>query len=378
MPKPALLIFVEYYLPGYKFGGPVQSVANLIALLKPHYTIYLVTRDRDFRETAPYPGIPADEWVAKDGYQIRYVSPARTSLRGVWSLLNERHYDYVYTNSFFAPFTRQLLLITAATGRKLIIAPRGELHPGALGLKSYKKYPFVWLTKHLFTNQLIWHATDQEELQAIRHHFARYKVQFAPVRYAPDTPKRLKKRGSYTKQPGTVRLVFISRLTQKKGILFLLQLLTRYSGGQVILDIYGPIVDEANWLKCEALLTQMSANCQVSYRGSIHHDLVNETLIGYDFFVLPTLGENFGHAIFEAMSAGVPVLISDQTPWRELAAQQAGWNVPLAEEAWIDALNEAIAMDNETYARWSAKAVDVTMAYIKDNKFEQNYLALFS
>ena len=39
-----------------------------------------------------------------------------------------------------------------------------------------------------------------------------------------------------------------------------------------------------------------------------------------DVFLLPTGGENFGHAIFEALSCGVPVLISDQTPWRGLEA----------------------------------------------------------
>ena len=377
-PNPSLLIFIEYYLPGYKFGGPVQSVANLVALLKGHYAISIVTRDRDFGEPVAYPTIPVDQWVQQDGHLIRYVSPSRSSTRHIWSLLREKHYDFVYTNSLFADFTRQLLAIALFSGQKIIIAPRGELHPGALRLKGYKKKPYVWLTKRLFTDQLIWHATDQEEQLAIRHHFTDYRVQYAPVRYAPDTPKQLKIRGTYLKKPGVARFIFISRLTQKKGIHFLLDLLTRYRKGQVVLDIFGPVVDADDWVRCEALLAKMPVNCKVTYRGAISHELVNETLTEYDFFVLPTLGENFGHAIFESLSAGIPVLISDQTPWRHLAQQQAGWDLPLVETIWTKTMDDCVAMTDEVYQRWSKQAVEVPNAYVKDNKFEQSYLSLFS
>ena len=55
------------------------------------------------------------------------------------------------------------------------------------------------------------------------------------------------------------------------------------------------------------------------------------TLAGYDLFLLPTRGENFCHAVFDALEAGLPVLISDQTPWQDLAG--AGYALPLAEPA---------------------------------------------
>jgi glycosyltransferase involved in cell wall biosynthesis len=131
-------------------------------------------------------------------------------------------------------------------------------------------------------------------------------------------------------------------------------------------------------MRCEALLVNMPVNCKVTYRGAISHELVNETLTEYDFFVLPTLGENFGHAIFESLSAGIPVLISDQTPWRHLAQQQAGWDLPLVETIWTKTMDDCVAMTDEVYQRWSKQAVEVPNAYVKDNKFEQSYLSLFS
>jgi glycosyltransferase involved in cell wall biosynthesis len=378
MTKQSILLFIEHYLPGYKFGGPIQSVANLVSLLREHYQLSIVTRDRDFRETVAYPGIPTNQWLMKDGYQIMYLSPAHTGIRHIKALLDERNYTYIYTNSLFASFTRQLLLLSFWTGKQIVIAPRGELHPGAIQLKSYKKKPFVWLTRWLPKDRVIWHATDKEELLAIRHHFVDWRVQYAPIRYAPDTPRRLKQRLAYTKKKGIARLVFISRITRKKGLHFLLDLLTRYRSSQITLDIYGPIVDKVYWAECEALLSRMPDSCRVTNRGSLSHELVNDTLIDYDFFVLPTAGENFGHAIFEALSAGIPVLISDQTPWLGLENRCAGWDLPLDQANWEQALTESVEMDNLTYSQWSIQAVNVANAYIRDGQFELSYLSLFS
>ena len=58
-------------------------------------------------------------------------------------------------------------------------------------------------------------------------------------------------------------------------------------------------------------------------------DKVIDTLVSYDLFFLPTLGENYGHAIVEALCAGLPVLISDTTPWRKLSEINIGWDIPL-------------------------------------------------
>ena len=48
-------------------------------------------------------------------------------------------------------------------------------------------------------------------------------------------------------------------------------------------------------------------------------------------FLFPTLGENFGQVILEAMTAGCAILISDATPWRGLQEKGYGWELPLAQ-----------------------------------------------
>jgi glycosyltransferase involved in cell wall biosynthesis len=128
----------------------------------------------------------------------------------------------------------------------------------------------------------------------------------------------------------------------------------------VTFDIFGPANDPAYWAECEQLISRLPANVEVHYRGSIPNADVAATLAGYDLFLLPTRGENFGHAIFDALEVGLPVLISDQTPWRELERIGAGWSLPLADPdrfaATIDRM-AALAPTERIALRRAARAL---------------------
>ena len=111
-------------------------------------------------------------------------------------------------------------------------------------------------------------------------------------------------------------------------------------------DIYGPPDPESYWHSCQSMLASLPENVKVEYRGNLPNERVPETLFGYDFFFLPTLCENFGHAIFESFSAGCPVLISDQTPWRNLTDRHLGWDISLGDpDRWRSVLQECIDME---------------------------------
>jgi glycosyltransferase involved in cell wall biosynthesis len=377
MPKEKLLIFVEHYLPGYKFGGPIRSVANLVSLLKEHYDIYVVTRDRDEGDTKAYEQVVIGEWLNKDNYHLIYLPPQDVSVRRIKQILTERSYDFIYTNSLFSVFTRILLLLSTWMGFKLTIAPRGELHTGAIQLKSYKKIPYVGLVRLFSNNRIIWHATDQQEVAAISQYFNRSKVRCVPIRFAPDLPGGLSKRIGWMKQPGLLRLLSVARIARNKGLKFLLEIMQKMNEGMVILDIYGPVVDPGYWAECQQLIKELPANCSVSYKGEIVHAQVESVMQEADFLAMPTHGENFGHVIFEALSCGLPVLISDLTPWRRLSDKQAGWDLPLERDRWLGVLQQCLRMDLQTYGLLVAHACQVAKDYVDDESFENTYLSLF-
>ena len=376
--RPKILIFIEHYLPGYKFGGPIRSVANLVSLLKSHYDIFLVTRDRDQGDRQPYTDVVIGQWIRKDGYSLLYLPPHQFGIGTVRRLLAERTYDYLYTNSLFSRFTRVLLLLSVFTRRRLTIAPRGELHEGALRLKAYKKRPYVSLMRLLTDRLVIWHATDQQEVEAIQRTFDGPQVACVPIRFAPDMPGSLAIRNAWHKSPGQLRLLSLARLARNKGLKFLLECLTNVPEGDVVLDIYGPIVDARYWEECQQLIRAMPAHCKVTYQGELNHALVGQTMRQYDFLAMPTHGENFGHVIFEALSSGLPVLISDQTPWRDLEKLQAGFDIPLDRQAWLEKLTHCLNLDSSRYSDSSKASVKLSNTYLHSQSFEQDYIKIFS
>ena len=74
------------------------------------------------------------------------------------------------------------------------------------------------------------------------------------------------------KESGSVKLAFITRISEKKNLHFLLELL-RGLRGQVQLNLFGPVAesDIAYWERCRALLAQFPANIRVEYHGSLDH-----------------------------------------------------------------------------------------------------------
>jgi glycosyltransferase involved in cell wall biosynthesis len=89
----------------------------------------------------------------------------------------------------------------------------------------------------------------------------------------------------------------------------------------------------------------------VTYRGEASPERVIETFSGYDFFLFPTLGENYGHVIFEALAGGCIPIISDQTPWQDLGEQKVGAVLSLGKkETFVSAIEDLNALSKEELA----------------------------
>jgi glycosyltransferase involved in cell wall biosynthesis len=68
----------------------------------------------------------------------------------------------------------------------------------------------------------------------------------------------------------------------------------------------------------------------------------------YHALLMPSLTENFSYTVLESLQAGIPVLISDQTPWRDLQSQGVGWDLPLEDsDRWLQALEDLLPLSPE-------------------------------
>jgi len=64
--KPRILVFIDWYLPGYKAGGPVTSVANIVARFRDEYEFHVITTNRDYGSDVPYADIEPNRWLKRE------------------------------------------------------------------------------------------------------------------------------------------------------------------------------------------------------------------------------------------------------------------------------------------------------------------------
>ena len=133
--------------------------------------------------------------------------------------------------------------------------------------------------------------------------------------------------------------------------------LKQVESGEITLDIIGPVDDEAYWQKCKAAIAGMPKNVSVKAHGAFPNNEALRRMAESHFFAMPTLNENFGYVFIEALAAGCPILISDNTVWTDVDESQVGWQIPLSEpERFTRKIKDCVEMDNAEYLRMSANA----------------------
>ena len=328
--KPIVLVLLGAYWPNHDATGPNQSFRAYVAALSDEFEFMVVGRDGPSGSESAEPS--RGRWTDDGLVKARHCQISRLGAEGLLDILRATPHDLMILNGFFdREFTIPALAI-----RRLglipplptILAPRGEFSAGALGLKHARKRAYLLAARGFGLLDHVWlHATSEQEANEIRDGcpWARDIVVAPNIRVLGPLPQAVA-----PADDGRLRIVFLSRVDRKKNLDYAIKLLANVRT-PVTFDIFGPANDPAYWAECEQLISRLPAHVEVRYRGSIPNADVAATLAGFDLFLLPTRGENFGHAIFDALEVGLPVLISDQTPWRELERIGAGWSLPLAD-----------------------------------------------
>ncbi|MCC7303052.1 MAG: glycosyltransferase family 4 protein [Bacteroidia bacterium] len=351
--KGKILVFIDWYYPAYKAGGPVQSCLNLIERLGDQFEFKVVTSNKEYLESDPLPDIAADQWLTGPfGEQVIYLSEAGNT--AISRILEKEMPDFIWLNSMFSS-SFSILPLRLWKG-KVLLSPRGMLAPEALRLKRIKKQIFLKLSALSgWHKNVVFHATNTEEERQIKKWFPDNEIRIAPNFSARSTPLRVNRKRS----AGETRLVMLARIAPEKNNLFALELLkSRKPIGQITMDLYGAEYDKVYAEKCRSIAARMPEGITVRFMGTIEPGKVQEMFQNYDFLLFPSRGENYGHAIVQAWSAGTPVIISDATPWKDLENNSLGWEIPLEEERkWQEVLSRAETMPDAEFNSWSSASI---------------------
>lgn len=376
-----VLFVIDWYLPGYKAGGPIRSMANICEHLGEKLDIYIITRNTDYMDNIPYDKVLTNQWnTLSSNEQVFYTQDTLISKQFYAHIMKSMNFDAIYIHGIFSWKFSILPLIAANSigHRRIILAPRGMLAPSALSIKKLRKSVFLFLARMcgLF-RKVSFHATNAQEKKEIAKTISA-KTETLVI---DNLPRKIKKNFVVLKKErGELRLFSLSRIAREKNVLFAIQTLSGIgrSDLRTVYDIYGQIYDKQYWSECLELIGNLPPNIQVNYKGTVNPEKLDEVISSHHSLFMPTLGENYGHAILETMSSGRPVIISNKTQWRELSSSKAGWDIVLEQhDLFVEALTNLAEMGQEEFNKWCEGARMTSEKFINISELTSRYADMF-
>ena len=318
--------------------------------------------------------IPFNEWCSYNSYtSVYYASKKKLSVNLVTKEIKKIQPDVLFIIGIYSPYFNLVPMLFAKVPRKILSA-RGMLHPGALSQKKNKKKAYLFLWKLLgLQNKCIFHATDEKEKKYIQHALGNKTNIFI----ASNFPRYFENALMPKKMPGRLSLVSVALISPVKNFIRILTAMANCNY-QIDYNIYGAVNDENYWTLCLEQIKRLPANISVTWHGDVHPANVEAALKGSHVFILPSMSENFGHAIYEALSAGRPAITSNYTPWNNLFENCAGMNVSLDNDIeLLKAINFFAEMGNDEIIHWGSCAHDYSEKAIDVEQIKEQYKRMF-
>jgi glycosyltransferase involved in cell wall biosynthesis len=343
-----LLHVVPTYLPAVRYGGPIWVVHGLCRALRARghaVTVYTTSVDGP-ADSAVEHGAPVD----LDGVEVRYFR-SRWGRRIYWSppmgaalRTAVPSFDLVHLHSIFLWPT----LAAARTARDrqvpYLVAPHGMLVKHLVRQRGFlRKSAWIRLfeRRNLEGAAAVHATTPLESQEVLRFGFALRRVVVIPngIDVSDEAPER---------RESGVSLLSLGRVSWKKGIDRVIDALPFVPGARFV--VAGN--DE------EGLVPRLAARAadrgvadRVQFVGAVYGGDKDRLLDSASLFVLPSYGENFGHAVLEAMARGLPVAVTREVGLSEdVASAGAGIVVPPDPEPLGRSLARLLASPQERRA----------------------------
>jgi glycosyltransferase involved in cell wall biosynthesis len=310
-----------------RHGGPSKSVR---ALANAHARLGATT---DLLATA----VPVPSSRSDDAAQVA-IFPREFPQRFCPSRELKQHllttgYDCVHHHSLWLRTLHYAHMAAKRFGVPLVIAPRGMMSGWAYRHHRWRKsFAEHFVHPGVFRAATGWHATSDEEAEDIRRLGFTQPVCVAPNGVVPPTAVDLAHARSHWQKlcPATKQrpvAVFYSRFHRKKRLRELLDLWLGLATGDWLLLLVG-LPEEYTVAEINGWIAAAGAQQRVAVFDGTGQP--PPYAVG-SLFLLPSHSENFGLVVAEALTAGLPVLTTDATPWRALPQRNAGWCIPWAQ-----------------------------------------------
>jgi glycosyltransferase involved in cell wall biosynthesis len=370
------------------YGGPSQMVMGLSkALAEQGADVTVLTTDSNGDAGQPPLDVPLDRPVEQDGYQIRYFrcSPFRRYKFSLpllqWLASHAQTFDVAHIHALFSPVSSAAATIARYQHLPYVLRPLGTLDPADLRKKQRLKQVYATLLERPnLAGAAAVHFTSTQEAKVSERFGVPTRDWVIPLGVSLPRSSDAQIRESLGISSDRPLLLFMSRVDPKKGLDLLIPTL-----GELVAEgidfhfvLAGSNPQDPDYeAKIRAQIQASPLAGRTSIMGFVSGDRKTALLQAADLFVLPSYYENFGIAVAEAMSVGIPVVISDQVHiCEEIRQAEAGWVTSCEVNALTNALRTALKDPVERQHRgekarihalshysWSAIAQQMLQAY---------------
>lgn len=338
------------YYPATYWGGPIFSVYGLNNALArlPGLNLKVLTtdsagpgmEDRLDVQTLEHGLFPHQEVIF-----TRRIADASVSLELLHKLPTLiRWADVVHLTATYSFPTIPTMMLCRLYDKPLVWSPRGailEAFEWAGAPRKRLKLIWEWCCNKLIRHgQVIAHVTSESERQAVESRIPKAKAVIVPNGVdVPDTPS-----GKDWLPNGRLRLLFLGRISPKKGIENLLRAVRDLDDPDITLAIYGtgPKEYEATVIRLADELGFREG--VVTFAGHVNGEAKRQAFLSSDVCVVPSFSENFCIVVAEALAHGVPVIASHGTPWNRVEENGCGLWVGNSPESLMQAISQIRAM----------------------------------
>lgn len=366
--KPTILVVTGGYFPGKNFGGIATSRYNFSEALGDEFDIAIVTKDHDYKSSERYEGIKSG-WNRLGKARVLYCADEEFTVKTFRRLIEEEKPILMYASGTITSyFSHNKYAFRAARekGLPILITPDGDVCQNAIHIKMFKKFLALMFCRLSGAFRGIWfQPTSEEEACNLLRFIGAPSSRIALL---SNLPYIFPAREAYYKTSSELKVVFSGRIHPKKNLKFLIHAVCKMKSN-VKVDIYGPLEDEVYWRECMELISKAPDNVRIEYKGRLDAEEAKQIAKQYDCYFLPTISENYGYTIEEALCCGCPVLISrGTTPWDDLHGV-AGFVGDLNDEdSFVCELEKIATMGNEEYKDYCSgieKYVENKLSYGK-------------
>jgi glycosyltransferase involved in cell wall biosynthesis len=354
-----LTFITPSFYPATYYGGPIYSLYHLAKVLaKRGIKVYAVTTNANGDKRL---NVITNKFTAiAENLFVKYYAFSTGSGFSPFMFLflwnDIRKADIIYLVSVFSPPTPLTILLAALFRKKIILSPRGQL--GDWCLNQGNKLKKLWLIVFIkpFLKKIIWNAASQQEKDMIIKVFPGADAFIIPnsielAEFDKETggirDYRIYKELSGKDVSGKIILVSLGRLHKVKGFDILINAFDRIKNqfADIVLFIAGNDYGEKKALS--NLIKELGLEERVFLINNIEGENKVKFLKNADLFVLASHHENFGIAYAEAMAAGLPIVASVNTPWKEIEQYGCGKWVNNTSEDFAEAITDILKSDNK-------------------------------